>query len=429
MEEPIPDKPKDYTDNGTAMHTIAASCLQYKYPAAKRIGEDIFVHSEGEPQRTVEFTEEMADLVQGYVDTINKLAAGNELWIEQRVDFSEFVDVEAQFGTADAIIYFKDQGELGIFDLKTGHTPVQVSENSQLMIYALGALRMLMDEDLATVAEGPFAYARSIGINQIRMGIYQPKQREGMWEWSCDLSTLAEFALVLAHKAKAVEAATKKRGTMPEEQWQKVYLNPKPNEVECAFCKALPTCPASARAVQEAVGADFQAIVDEPESVHVPPKFLGTHEDDDQELSFKMRSVGFVEDWCLAVRAEVERRLLSGVAVPGFGLELGRKPPRRWSSNDVAEEMLRTKFRATLEQVYNMKLKSPTQLELLCDRKKNEKPVLGPRQWKMMQALITQGEPSPSVKPASVIKNPYVAPKPDASAFTAVDATFDCDLV
>ena len=61
-----------------------------------------------------------------------------------------------------------------------------------------------------------------------------------------------------------------------------------------------------------------------------------------RDLSTKMEAVGFVEDWCKAVRAETERRLLNREEVPGFGLNWAarvrasgrtRKPSRNWCAN------------------------------------------------------------------------------------------------
>ena len=431
MEEPIPDVPKEYAENGTAMHLVAASCLTLKYPAMRRVGNPVIVsRGDDEPVREVLFDDEMAELVQGYVDTVKAIAGDNPIFVERQVDFTRFVTEtselakpssaqdERQFGTVDALI--QDQGELGVFDLKTGHTPVQVAHNSQLMIYGLGALCMVLDSDLFTPITDPFEYARALGINSMRFGIYQPKVQEGMQEWQCSLEDMADFANVLLAKAQKVDDATADFGKIPAEKWEKMYLNPKPNESECAFCRALPTCPAAARAVVETVGADFSAVTD------IDTKPAGYA---DVDLGIRMAAVGFIEDWCLAVRGEVERRLLAGTAVPGFGLELGRKPARKWSEPEAAEKLLIERFKVTIREAFTLKLRSPTQLELLCDPKKNEKPLLGPFQWKKMQALIAQGDASPSVKPAALIKTPYVLPKPDASAFAAVEDPFGCDLV
>ncbi len=145
LEAPFPDTANTYSDDGTAMHDVAAWCLTTGRPALDRIGEMIAVHRDPEPPRHVEFTDEMADLTQGYVDTVRALAIGNELHVEQRVDFSTFVGFEGQFGTADAIIWNARDGEMLMVDLKTGYRFVDAEENSQLLLYALGALKQVVE--------------------------------------------------------------------------------------------------------------------------------------------------------------------------------------------------------------------------------------------------------------------------------------------
>lgn len=422
LEAPIPNKPNKYSDEGTAMHDIAARCLTQHYRAVKWVGESVLVSTAGEEPRYVEFDDDMADLTQGYVDTVRAMAIGYTPLIEQRVDFSEFVGVPGQFGTLDFGLHYHDQGELCLADLKTGRTPVKVEGNSQMMLYALGLLRMLLDNDLSTAEFEPFTYARSIGIKTIRLGVYQPKLVHGMQEWTCTLDDLQAFAEVARSKASQVEGAAMMFTKMDREQWDRTYLNPNPNEEECAFCRAMATCPAAARKVQEAIGAGFNVINEPSEHVFITaPEALP-----DADLGVKMEATPFLEDFCKAVRAETERRLLAGTDVPGFGLELGRKPPRKWDDIEAIDAVMKGEFRVKIEDRYNLKLKSPTQIEALCDPKKNEKPILGPRQWKKLQAHIKQGDPSPSVKPAALIKNPYKPAPPSADAFSPVDD--GCDL-
>lgn len=154
LEASIPNTGNKYSEEGTAMHEVAAWCLTEHHPASKRIGDYIVVSTAGEPERKVKFTEDMADLTQGYVDTIRQLGVGNTLLVEQRVEFSEFVQVPNQFGTADAIVLDDREGEIAVYDLKTGRTPVDVVKNTQLMFYALGALALLRDRAAAATVEG-----------------------------------------------------------------------------------------------------------------------------------------------------------------------------------------------------------------------------------------------------------------------------------
>lgn len=63
---------------------------------------------------------------------------GGELHTELRVDFGEKFGYVGLSGTADVIVV--SEGELLIADLKYGVTPVEVEENTQLLIYLVGAI-------------------------------------------------------------------------------------------------------------------------------------------------------------------------------------------------------------------------------------------------------------------------------------------------
>jgi hypothetical protein len=148
LEEGIPNTPTSYSDGGTAMHDVAAQCLNTGRDADSFIGDYIVVSLPQEKEvRKVRFDATMAELVQGYVDSCRFMGRGKRMWVEQRVNFSEFCGVDGQFGTADLIVLDEQQGELIVCDLKSGYTPVDVKKNSQLMCYALGALAKLRDED------------------------------------------------------------------------------------------------------------------------------------------------------------------------------------------------------------------------------------------------------------------------------------------
>lgn len=136
LEDGLPDQPSKYAAQGTAMHELARWCLTEGRRAEERIAHIV----EG-----IEITDDMADLVQGYVDHVRAWAEGQQVWIESRVDVSEITGQPEQFGTADCVILRTD-GELIVLDLKTGYKPVSPIDNTQLMLYALGALNMLASE-------------------------------------------------------------------------------------------------------------------------------------------------------------------------------------------------------------------------------------------------------------------------------------------
>jgi hypothetical protein len=89
--------------------------------------------------------------------------------------------------------------------------------------------------------------------------------------------------------------------------------------------------------------------------------------------------------------------------------------------------MLRKTFRLKMEDVYDMKLISPTSAEKLAKAPKATKknptpqaPKLKPVQWAKLQALISRSNPVPSVKPTELIREPYSVTQPDAGGFDVV---------
>jgi hypothetical protein len=170
LEAAFPNTSSTYSDNGTAMHTVAKMCLTEHWPASRAVGTKVPVNAPGELGRVVVFTDDMAEMTQGYVDTVRAMGIGNTMLVEHRVDFSAYVGVPGQFGTADAIILQPleaDTYELIVIDLKTGFVKVDPEQNTQAMLYALGAY----DE-----------FAMAYAIRQVRIGIYQPAHG-GLREW------------------------------------------------------------------------------------------------------------------------------------------------------------------------------------------------------------------------------------------------------
>lgn len=260
-----------------------------------------------------------------------------------------------------------------------------------------------------------FEQARQMGVKSIRLAIFQPRVHEGTREDTISLSDLSVFSDEARLKAKATEGAAKMHGKMKPGEWERIYLHSDPNEEDCAFCKAQATCPAAQAKVQAAIGADFATVVETGAEAQMD-EALGQAAPVD--LDTAMSAVGFVEDWCKAVRAECERRLLAGQDLPNWGLELGRQGPRKWTDGHDVEKYLRDTVRLTVEDTYNLKLKSPTQVE---EMSKGDKPLIGPRQWKKLVALVTRAKPKPSVKPKSVIKTPYSVKPPTGDDFNPVE--------
>ncbi len=421
LEAAFPDVSSEHADAGTCCHIVAAECLRStELQPSDWLLDRVKVSRPGEEDRFVEFTEDLCTMTTDYVDAIKALTKDRELHVEEKVEFSSYIDIAEQFGTIDA--YWLEPLENGRFqicicDLKTGYKFV-ATDSPQLKIYALAVLALF---DL------------SHDIESVRLMIFQPRHG-GMREEVISMVELMEFAKELkagAQKAKLAaerHAPNMARGDI--EIWERTYLNPNPNEEDCAFCRAMATCPAARAKLEATVGADFDVIAEGRTDVEGLIDHVVVDTDDapvSENLGKLMSVTGLLEDWIKAVRAEVERRLMLDEPVTGYGLELGRQGARAWSDEDAAEKMVREQFRIKAELAYKMKLHSPTQLEKLATAakpsKKNPnpaKPILTERQWAKLQPLIKRSDPVPSVKPLAQIKEQYRPTKPDADAFDVV---------
>lgn len=396
LEAGFPDKGNGYSDDGTARHAVCATALLKGANVAAWVGETT--------ENSVVYKADWVDEDQDYVDVVRAMAEGGELFVEQKLDFRRFVectDPDDGFGTGDAVV-LKPIGdgayELIVIDRKTGYVEVGVERNKQLMLYALGAY----DE-----------HSLVYDIRRVRLVIHQRRAQE----WDCSIEELLAFAAEARSRAITVVNAVAMHGQIDQAEWEATFLNQQPSVEACAYCKAMATCPSMARTVQQTVGADFETITERMGDIDGPdvPGMLP-----EVNLASAMAACDVIEDWIKAVRAEVERRLLAGIDVPGFKLVLGKAGARAWRDADEAEAELK-KMRLKVEDMYDLKVISPTSAEKLSKAKGDAKPLLGPRQWTKLQAHITRSEPKPSVAPESDKRDRYTPPNL-SDDFTPVEA-------
>lgn len=231
----------------------------------------------------------------------------------------------------------------------------------------------------------------------VRLVISQPRIDNHPKEWACSVESLLEFGVSARTRGNVALCLLQS----PEDLDPSVHLEV--SEDACRFCKASATCPALRADVAATVSLGSRStddVVFEDLTVTEP-----TADTDADLLGASMAKVGVVEAWCKAVRAEAEKRLLAGQPVKGFKLVQGRRGARQWRDSSEVRSMLE-KARCKPHEMYSFKLISPTEAEkrmatwLDADGMEHQ-PILGPRQWAKLQALVTQSEGSPSVAPES----------------------------
>ena len=335
----ISDSGSDNANEGTMMHSFSAMCLEDGMDAYAYIGTI-------DKETGLTLDAKQAIDVQMYVDHVRDIVSstGGSLLVEQRLPIGWMTGEKGAAGTADAVIIAPD--ELIVVDAKFGFKLVEAEENKQLQMYAAAAYDEL-----------------KIGYDfkSVRIVIVQPRLNATP-EWTTTPDALMEFAAEVAFAADSVAEHTD------------VYV---PSEKGCQWCRAKAICPA----IKAKVMDDFDTVV--PETA------------DSDDLARVMANANLIESWVKSIRAEVEKRLLAGVAVLGYKLIQGKKGNRKWADAAEAEAALKS-MRVKHDQMYDYSLASPTSIEKLVKAEE-----IGPRQWVKIQELITQSEGTPSVAPES----------------------------
>ena len=383
LEAPYPDSGSSYAREGTAAHELAALVLESPPATAQDyVGKRIEFEDDGE---TIQWpiTQDMADHVDDYVKLVRERAQGKTLFVECRLPIGHITGEQGATGTSDVVILDHANKTIEVIDLKFGMgVRVSAEDNEQTQMYALGAL-----EEYGILGD----------FDHINMLIHQPRLNH-VSEWVIPVEQLMAFAKNASFAAGQCDLARSLDG---EDALSGLLT---PGEKQCRFCKAKATCPALRAEVTEVVGGSSVATLDDFDAFTAEQVDGGAG---DNYLPIAMAKVGMVEDWCKAVRAEVERRLLAGQNVDGYKLVEGKRGHRKWSGDDAVETLFKS-FRLRQDEMYDFSLISPTKAEKLF--KEN------PKRWAKVQDLITQNTGKPSVAPATD-KRPALAVQSVADMF------------
>lgn len=373
MERGHEDSSSEAADEGTAAHFLASTCLELTCDAAGFLGQAIEVRASGDGdwaqwtdqpeaeeytvRRTFEVDDTMARHVQSYLDKIREYQylVPSVMLVEQQVPIAQITGEGGATGTADAVLF--SAHTLQVHDLKYGMKQVEATDNTQLLLYALGAYHALPSSTQATIRDVTMV------IHQPRLGRYP--------EWSIPVKEMLERGEAL----KAAAAAAVYLFNRPS----KVGENLTPGEwCRQGYCKARATCPALASAVIEAVEA-----------------LPATKELTGQELGDRAARVPMILDWCVEVQARLNTEVLSGHVVPGFKAVMGKKGNRAWSDNESVELYVMAEGIDPDVMYAPAALLSPAVVE------KQVKKGLTGQQWAALNTYVVQAEGKPTVVPNS----------------------------
>lgn len=413
----VEEESSSFAEEGTAAHFLAEQSLLEGVKPSHFKGRTIVNHDTGAlwlndvdaddpdflladcPQFFV--GQDMVDFVSQYTDYVQDLQThATEFQIEQSLDISEITGEVGASGTADAVLVLGN--ELIICDLKYGRgVQVTAEDNTQLLIYALAAYQ---------------EYSLFCDIEQIRLVIVQPR-KGGTSEWDISVEKALDIMPRIQQHARAALNLITLSDTLEPGEECNLDAHLHPSEKACRFCDAKAVCPALLKNVMDTTMGDFDSVdIAQPIEPQVREQIGPKGAYDNTVVGNLLSAVPLIESWCKAIRSRAEAELFKGHEVPGWKLVEGRKGQRRWGDNDEAEELLKG-MRLKTDEMYDLKLISPATAEKL----KKEK-IIGPRQWKKVEALISQPDGKPSVAPESD-RRPALVVSPPEDDFEEVDST------
>jgi hypothetical protein len=392
-----PDTGSIYADEGTAAHVLAALCLTSNtdpvtYFSRMIAVSEAFTGFEKDAPAGLRgnhfvVDEEMVAAVRYYVNGVREMAAGGDLHVEQRLSTERVTAEAGGFGTSDAVAIvgttLKDR------DLKYGQGDVVEPEgNLQLIIYALSAV----DE-----------FGMIYDITDVELSIHQPRISHEPKTWKI---TLAELE---AYRPMLLERGAEALGALKGETDETIQSLLRPSEKACKYCRAGKAlqCKKQSQAVMETVMAEFEDLTAENVKSAVPRQMP----DSVALLGAYASRVGLVRQWCENVEARVISTLHEQHNAPdviqalGHKLVQGKAGNRAWADPVAAEAMLKG-MRLKTEEMYDLKLISPTTAEKLSKPGIDGKPVIGPKQWVKVQASIVRPEGKVTVAPIDDKREP-----------------------
>lgn len=259
-----------WAEEGTHAHTIAELMAEGFFRPLRPIGErdqrtriaQQVMDSVGQSSY-----DEMMRHAESYVDVLVDIIDGRpaQVLLEQRFQ----TGIDRCWGTSDAVIV--TDGAIHIVDFKYGKgVPVSAEGNPQLRLYALGAVRTLID---------------LYDFTEVSYTVHQPRLDSVSTE-TTSVAELEQWATdVVAPTAKIALEGTDLFG---------------PSEDACRFCPMSGQCRAQ---MESSVAADFGA----------PPLLSPV------EIGEALGMVGEIEKWCKSLR-ETALRLAyeEGVEIPGW---------------------------------------------------------------------------------------------------------------
>lgn len=325
---------------GTAAHALAEHKLRR---ALKMRSKKPVSHFDCDEMD--EYTDAYVDFVLEQLELAKQSCSDPLVLIEQHLDFSKYVP--DGFGTGDCVL-ISDKA-LHIIDLKYGMgILVNAEQNSQMMLYSLGALEI---------------YDSLYDIDEVSMTVFQPR-RDNVSTWTIPADELRDWAEnELRLKA---ELAFKGEGEYCPGDW-------------CTFCRAAVKCRARAEDKLKLAQSEFR----------LPPLLS------DAEIADVLGKLNDITKWANDLLAyATDAALNHGKEWSGYKVVAGRSVRKFKDEDAVAEAAIVSGYK----DIYRQSLITLTEFEKLMGKAKfNE--VLGDLVYKPLgkPTLVPVSDKRPAI--------------------------------
>lgn len=292
LEETLPESTSEYAEEGRLAHSIAElKARKHFTKMTNRTYNAELKKLQADPL----YQTEMDGYTDAYVEHLSEIAmsykAMPHVALETRVDYSDYAP--EGFGTSDCIMIGGDT--ISVIDYKYGKgVPVSAENNTQMKLYALGALKL---------------YAPIFGdaIQNARVSVIQPRL-DNFSSWGLTRTELEDWGRsAVAPRAKLAFAG---EGEFAAGEW-------------CRFCRARRTC--RARAETNITLADFKQAL--------PPQLSDAEVGGVLTLGRQLKAwLSDLEDYALSA-------CLEGREIPGWKAVEGRSN-RQFDNTDQAFETI-----------------------------------------------------------------------------------------
>ena len=347
LQENFPNESSVYAEEGTFAHEIC------EYKVRKYLKERVKrpQSEEYDTEEIEQITDVYAEFVISIIEQMKENGCEPLAFVEERVDYSHIAP--SGFGTADMLIIGKDEngrGLLHVCDFKTGKGVfVDADHNSQMMLYAIGALA---------------AYGFLYDIEIVRMSIIQPRL-DNISTFECSRQELEDWGesikptVLLAFEGKGEQH---------------------PGDC-CRFCRAKPVCKACADEAlalcrEDFLDLDAGAFDDTAEESDM----TAPYEADTQTAVFKqpglipiaelaeiLPTLNRISSWIEAVFAFVSSEAINhGVPIPGYKVVEGRSKRVFTDTKAVVDVAVQNGY----TDLYKQTLITLTEFEKMMGKKK-----------------------------------------------------------